>query len=297
MSKIVCPVTWVACRAVQSYVIPVTGNYVITAAGAQGGAGACLGGRGARVEGLFYLREREVVTIVVGQQGGAGGNPTFAPDQTACGGGGGGASYVWKSTSAGAMPPWPLLVAAGGGGGGQEEGGDGQGPVNPPGTLAAGGPAYRATPGETGGHFGGGGGLGWFVDGPNGPGPIYCRGGTRWTGGEGVAYGFMQGGHGGYGGGGGGGFLGYASGGGAGFEGGAGGGQLECQLDRVRRSGGGTSYNSGRNQVNTGGVQTGDGFVTISAVPPGELVQIKAPDAHGAVQAVDFTRRQPGAPR
>ena len=45
--------------AVQSHVVPASGNYVIEAWGAQGGVGGGEGGKGARIKGTFQLKEGE----------------------------------------------------------------------------------------------------------------------------------------------------------------------------------------------------------------------------------------------
>jgi len=271
-------VTFAACGAIQSYVIPATGSYLISAAGAQGGAGQAPGGRGAFVQGLFYLREGEVVNFVVGQHGGPG--LVCGLERAACGGGGGGGTFVWKGAPAGPTPTWPLLVAGGGGGGGCDEGGDGwvrSDAITRPGCTKGTRPGHGGVT-DPCRHFGGGGGTGWFHAGTNGPGPIYCRGGERWGGGAGIVHGGMCGGDGGFGGGGGGGFLGYAAGGGGGYDGGHGGGQVECQLSHVSPSGGGSSYNAGRNQTNQTGFQSGHGAATITAIdvpslPPAPLIR------------------------
>src|SRR6187549_2215838 len=126
MPKVVHPVIFDVSNAPCSYVVPLTGNYVVAAAGAQGGAGAEAGGKGAFVQGTFYLRKGDILYVIVGCQGGPSQAATFGPDHPPCGGGGGGGTFVWKGTPAGTMPAWPLLVAGGGGGGGSEPGGDGR---------------------------------------------------------------------------------------------------------------------------------------------------------------------------
>jgi len=266
------PTTFAATGNIQLFVVPATGNYLVVAAGAAGGAGERPGGKGAVVEGIFYLRQSEVVNVVVGSPGEPGRAPAAAPDPAtaACGGGGGGGTFVWKSTATGAIPEWPLLVAAGGGGGGKFEGGAGR----------AGGEAFAQAStlpsghGGSGGlsdpcwHFAGGGGAGWLAHGANGPGPVFCEGGKRWAGGEGPCYNFLAGGSGGFGGGGAGGFLGHACGGGGGFSGGAGGGLVETGLNWTSPSTGGVSYNGGRNQVNHSGRRDGYGYATITPASP-----------------------------
>jgi hypothetical protein len=267
MPKVIHPVTFAAHGSVDSYVVPVTGNYLIAATGAQGGAGGAAGGKGASVEGTFYLKKGDLLFFVVGKQGDRGRAATFGPEHPACGGGGGGGTFVWKATPSGNLPSWPLLVAGGGGGGGSEAGGDGRAGMDTGAQAETGVPNANGHGGVTNPccHFGGGGGAGWLSPGASGPGPIYCHGGAHWVGGPGVFYGEMGGGAGGFGGGGGGGFLGYAAGGGGGFGGGFGGGQVESQLNRVRRSGGGSSYNAGLNQINRSGYHEGDGYATIAA--------------------------------
>jgi hypothetical protein len=290
MPEIAPPATFFACNSLQTYVVPLTGDYIISVAGAQGGAAKGTGGKGAQIQGLFYLKRHEILTIVVGMQGQQGWHHAFAPEDAACGGGGGGGTFIWKTTASGDRPIWPLLVAGGGGGGGDEQGGDGWTGFDPAEKYEADGIngqilRYSCR------HFGGGGGAGWVKPGMSGPGPIYCHGGTRWLGGAGVAYGAMRGGDGGFGGGGGGGFLGYASGGGAGFVGGNGGGQAECQLDRVIRSGGGGSYNSGRNAANFTGRQTGHGHAIVSAVC--SPIVVHAPPLSPAVTPLLFPKNAP----
>lgn len=279
--------------SIQTFVVPATGVYLIEAAGAQGGSDVAAGGKGARLEGKFYLTEGEILQIVVGQQGQSGTSPG---EQSA---GGGGGSFVWKGIgqeflpdeeatdnlaplerkSARLVPVPPLLVAGGGGGG---HGSDGL--VT---TFAANGAASGGRNGHGGAafwgllHDNGGGGAGWLSSGACGSTPFdddteqersvaahYCRPPV---------------GTGGFGGGGGGGFNGGGCGGGGGYSGGGGG-------TRGIPSGGGGSYNSGTHQVNTPGTQTGDGSVAITAL----LVAIPG-DAKNKVrsgvdlQASDFT--------
>jgi hypothetical protein len=80
------------------YIIPSTGYYDFTVAGAQGGGGLT-GGLGAVVGGELFLNAGATLDIVVGGVGGSNGN---------YGDGGGGGSFVFDGE---------LLFAAGGGGG------------------------------------------------------------------------------------------------------------------------------------------------------------------------------------
>ena len=76
----------------QEWVVPASGDYVITAYGAQGDSG----GTGAVMSGDFSLTAGDVLTILVGQSGSSAG--------------GGGGSFVVQSGS-------PLIIAGGGGAG------------------------------------------------------------------------------------------------------------------------------------------------------------------------------------
>jgi hypothetical protein len=192
----------------QTYDVPTTGVYDITAAGGQAGGGFT---GGAVIGGDVRLEAGEILTLLVGGKG----------SNTAYGGAGGGGGTFVSSSPAGPDDPANLLVVAGGGGGGfQSEGGLG----------LEGGPGNGA-----GGAFlangGGGGGFSGAGAGPNGGGG-YTGGiapGGAGLGGSG-ADADAFGGDGGAGGAGGGGGTfscgGYSGGGGspaAGIEGGAGG--------------------------------------------------------------------------
>ena len=253
MPKHIAPVVFNATGMVQAYVVLATGRYEIEASGAQGGAGGGPGGKGARVKGTFELKAGEILQIVVGQQG----TPGTTPHQPA--GGGGGGSFVWKGDVARPLPTRPLLAAGGGGGG---NGGDGVVTLDAADGAARGGKDGRGGAADlVDFHYSGGGGTGWVTGGAFGSAPTYCRGGGHWFGGAGANYCSNEGGRGGFGGGGGGAFVGHGSGGGGGYSGGGGGTQAGLG------GGGGGSYNAGANPTNTPGVQTGDGCVSIVAVP------------------------------
>lgn len=242
---------------VQTYVVPVTGNYIIEAAGAEGGPAAGRGGKGARIKGAFNLTQGEVLRIVVGRQGAPG---STSPKST---GGGGGGSFVWKSDVALPLPAKPMLVAGGGGGGASAAHGS-NGAVEmdvASGAGLSGRCGYGGATNFVDFSYSGGGGTGWRSSGKIGSAPTHCYGGTRWIGGNGANYCDHHGGTGGYGGGGGGSIMGDGSGGGGGYSGGRGGTQ------NGPAGGGGGSYNAGTHQDNAPGVQAGDGYVTIVAVP------------------------------
>lgn len=275
MSKINAPIVFIGIGTIQSYVVPASGRYVIEAAGAQGGAGGGPGGKGARVKGTFNLTEGDVLQMVVGHQGtsgstphqpaGGGGGGSFvwkgatARLMPAGGGGGGGGSFVWKGAMPRVLPAKPMLAAGGGGGG---NGGDGVVTIDAARGAGSGGRNGHGGAADLGDfHYSGGGGTGWLSAGANGSAPTFCQGGEHWAGGLGADYCGNAGGNGGFGGGGGGAFIGSGSGGGGGYSGGGGGTQVGPG------GGGGSSYNAGENQTNTPGVQTGDGYVSIVAVP------------------------------
>ena len=247
------PIVFSATGRIQTYSVPGTGSYVIEASGAQGGAGGGPGGKGARVKGTFYLNKGDVLQIVVGGQGTAG----TTPHQSA--GGGGGGTFIWKGTTPLPLPEKPMLAAGGGGGGGG--GGGLTCPDGGQGAARGGREGYGGESDPANFHYSGGGGTGWISGGDVGSSPTLCGGGTIWRGGAGANYCCNIGGYGGFGGGGGGAFIGQGSGGGGGFSGGGGGTQAGPH------AGGGGSYNGGADQTNTPGVQVGDGYVSILAVP------------------------------
>jgi Flp pilus assembly pilin Flp len=128
-------------QGIQEWVVPETGAYRITAAGAQGGDS---GGRGARVAATVSLTAGDRLLLAIGQQGSR---------NNACGtyGGGGGGSYVALGTSHTSANP--LLVAAGGNGrnsgylgpgGSANQGSDGRGLTSGNGKGACGGGFYTS---------------------------------------------------------------------------------------------------------------------------------------------------------
>ena len=102
--------------AIQTYTVPLTGIYDITAAGAEGGQAASRGfgpgGSGAVLSGDVMLTAGTPLDVVVGGQGGLG----------EYSGGGGGGTFVYFPGVAGETLP-QLLLAAGGGGGAWASGG------------------------------------------------------------------------------------------------------------------------------------------------------------------------------
>ncbi len=244
--------------SIQNYTVPVgVTSIMIDARGAQGGN--TNGGHGAQMVGTFAVTPGEVLGIVVGQQGvvnncgGAGAS-----------GGGGGGSFVWRLSA----PTTPMIAAGAGGGGNTNWSGgciDGIDAVTTQdGTQGSGvNSAMGGTAGQ--GGFGnapsgtGSGGAGWLSAGQNSTYGSGCTGGLgpfTFTGGSGSTI-FGPGGEGGFGGGGG---AVCGCGGGGGYSGGGGGEGASCRAG----GGGGGSFNAGTNQVNTAGVQLGNGLVTIT---------------------------------
>jgi len=96
--------------------IPATGNYLIDAAGAQGGADSLTyghsGGLGARVSGVVALNAGDTLCIIVGTRPSG---PAGAYDA----GGGGGGTFVFRSNAdCTSKPALPLMWRVGAGGAG-----------------------------------------------------------------------------------------------------------------------------------------------------------------------------------
>ncbi|SFS72298.1 HYR domain-containing protein [Marininema halotolerans] len=242
------------------------------------------GGLGASIQGTFAVAPGDVLSIVVGGQGG----DTPDINEPNGGGGGGGGSFVWQGSSFGELNPSTLLVAAGGGGGGagfdfgEDDSGSasggsgmigsiGQDGGNAAGGFGAGGTAGNGGSGGNGGMMaglggGGGGGGGINFNGGNGfgnaggdGGVSIVAGGAGGAGGVG-AMGDYIGGDGGFGGGGGG--SDRNGGGGGGFSGGGGGTGVGFFV-AAGGGGGGGSFNGGTNPVHMEGVRAGNGIVEI----------------------------------
>ena len=259
-------------NGIQYWTVPTTGEYQISAAGAQGGGwGVNVGGKGVVETSTVTLNEGEVLRIIVGQKGvtGSGNN-----------GSGGGGTFVIRS-------PYDtntaiIMIAGGGGGYGQAGGG-----TNMQGQTARNPTSTNSNAGSNGGggasaanSSGGGNG---FVAGANASSSLWAAGGAGF-GGNGGAYStggiagpksFLNGGTGGpgspgAGGFGGGGGAGDRGAGGGGYSGGGGGGNTSYGGD------GGGSYLTGSNQQAIGGANSGDGYVIISRYVAA-IVSLSAP--------------------
>lgn len=261
----------VTTQGIQEWVVPQTGNYLITAVGACGGEGQGtyypgLPGTGATISGEFILTAGTTLKIVVGQKGTYGDN----------GSGGGGGSFAFTGAPGGGG----LLIAAGGGGGhghgtasvptGAHGGGGSADQNQVSGAFGNGdggspGPGMGGNAGIGAGCGGGGlgaGGAGWTTDGGSPSGCGTATGGLYMTF-EG-GYGGTDGLHGGFGGGGGADGNGSPGGGGGGYTGGGGGNEW---TGSAWGSGAGAgSYNGGNNPVNTAGVTGASGGYTHGSV-------------------------------
>jgi len=254
----------------QTYTVPIGVTSIeISSTGAIGGnetgGGAVVSapGNGAQMIGTFTVAPGEVLTLLVGEEGGS---AQYV-------GGGGGGSFVWDASD-------DLLIAAGGGGG--------AGYTDIGGSSYLGLDASTSTAGVTGNGMPGGAGTAG-TGGSIPAAPTYASGGAGWLSGgnNGTVHGCLSNSNGGqrpldggaggtgggdvgriapggYGGGGGGnarcGAVG--GGGGGGYSGGGAGG--EPVSGGYNGGGGGGSFNSGTDQTNTAGVGTGNGQIIIT---------------------------------
>jgi hypothetical protein len=249
----------------QLWVVPSSGNYVFTVAGARGGNGTQAGGNGAVVAVTLALTQGHVLRLLPGQIG------TTAV--SGCGitkAGGGGGSFVYNNNTS------TILIAAGGGGGGSG------GPIVTPGlrdaSLTTSGKKGDGSSGGAGGTSGNG-GLGGSPACTNGAG-----GGGGWSGNGGNGAGYngnlglslINGGTGGFndnegttnGGFGGAGAAGaHPGGGGGGYSGGGGGTLQTCNCGDTQVGGGGGSYATVA-FTSSSVTNTGAGYITIALANP-----------------------------
>ncbi len=248
--------------SIQTFTVPSCVNSItIQAKGAQGGytdySGGKTGGLGADIKGTFTVVPGQTLNILVGGMGvkltpGSGGLYLSA--------GGGGGSFVWDPNN----QTNPMIAAGGGGGANSCSYTDGD-----PGLATLGGSGLGGASlcggGCDNGNGVGGGGAGWNGDGASCGGCAVAKSPINGAAG-GVPCmplgGSYLGGTGGYGGGGQGDGNCGGGGGGGGYTGGDGGGNtIICPASPSK---GGTSYNAGTNQTNTGGVNSGNGVVIIT---------------------------------
>lgn len=264
-------------NGVQQWVVPQSGNYTITAAGAEGGDKQDYlnnSGKGETVTTTLTLTAGDVLAIVVGQRGGQ-----SLSSGSSGGGGGGGGSFVYNVNTN------TLYVAAGGGGGigagnstrkpgrnaslPQASGNNQQDNNNGTATYT-----YFAPTGNGGGSLGGvtgqsdydsGGGAGWNSNGMNGVQYPGTEGGkTRVNGWLGGNFDNSRNPYVAVGGFGGGGGASDGGGGGGGYTGGNGGRWNSI----ASGGGGGTCYLINNANPVSQGLNSGHGYVTITKVCP-----------------------------
>ncbi|XP_067033280.1 leukocyte tyrosine kinase receptor-like [Acropora muricata] len=247
-------------KGIQIWTVPLTGSYIIEAAGASGGDGLDpfvsplhwkRGGLGATITGSLKLVQGTQLKILVGQEGGT---TTEFPSWP---GGGGGGSFVAL------LDNTPLIIAGGGGGGGGKDnftnGDPGQATRNGTqcgGTQGGGGKVCNANTGKIDPKLVAGGGAGMRGDGYTGlaigkPALSFINGGKGGT---------SPASNGGFGGGS---FAFESGGGGGGYSGGG-----VLSTEKKGTAGGGGSYNVGENQHNVAGANKGDGKVVITFLNP-----------------------------
>lgn len=245
-----------ATNGIQLWTVPVTGNYQITVAGAQGAPGtATSGGLGAVMQGIFALTQGDKYQILVGQTA-----PTNAA-RVGMSSAGGGGSFVVRN---GGTTVADILIIAGGGGGTSTIARNANSNAVADSTTAR-----SSSSGAAGGINGGAGSSGWsssgagggfltgstsnengaaFISGGNGgtASPTYSTSGGGFGGGGSVIQGSLTR---------------YAGGGGF-----SGGGSSNTGADSLATDtgygGGGSSYNIGTNQSNSVG-NLGSGYVRI----------------------------------
>lgn len=92
---------------IQTYIVPVTGGYLIEACGAEAPIPDHPCAKGDRVKGLFYLNRGDLLKVIVGSQ-----EATDSPCQRLmCSEGG---SIVWRGAGESPLPARLLLAANGG---------------------------------------------------------------------------------------------------------------------------------------------------------------------------------------
>lgn len=272
-------------NGIQSWTVPVSGNYRISALGSQGGGAD--GGKGALIEGDFVLTAGDVLRIVVGQQG-----LTLPTEPNSCGGGGG--TYVMKGPTNNVSD---IAVIAGGGGGSpasytisrhasiSTSGNWGAGASNTdgaPGTNGMGG--NKGISANTQDRAAGGGGM--YGDGQSTAQPGFigaANGGSAFINGSWGGTNNTTGVPGGFGGGGAVWTTGHKGGGGGGGYSGGGGGQTNGSNTNTHSGGGGGSFNNGTNQVNVISNATGDGRVIISELCNINLTAINSNSLHPSI--------------
>ena len=271
----------------QTYTIPVSGYYLLTSKGGEGGScDSRIGGKGASMSCYYFFNEGEQLRIAVA---GAGQSLVNTNDAEPDGAGGGGASSIVLANGNSYLP---VLIAGGGGGAGNARDGDAA-QVTQIGTPG------RKYDGQTGGSAGvagggggssngagtGGGGAGYYIDGGTcGQSTVSAWGGQAYLSGN-YGGGGHPGGDGGWGGGGEGGkgnwdangltltddqYDNGSGGGGGGYSGGGAGFAVTHSSESLRGGSGGGGGSFISPIANTNGLvqlpgdNSGNGVVTIT---------------------------------
>ncbi|GAB5388931.1 MAG: hypothetical protein Alpg2KO_18990 [Alphaproteobacteria bacterium] len=256
---------------IQLWTVPVTGNYLIQARGAQGAStNGGTGGLGAVMGGQFALTAGDQLKILPGQVG------SRTCTSTSNAGGGGGGSFVTLSDNT------PLIIAGGGGGASHSHNGGAGEVTNNGGAPFGGSPSVPLS----GGSNGSGGQASDGNSNNAGSGAGLLGNGAIPSGShrlDSISFAFVNGalggsydgtnsgsppahaGDGGFGGGGAADDCSVSGGGGGGYSGGAGGRHVSDPDASVREGGGGGgSYNDGSSPTSNPGSNSGDGSITIT---------------------------------
>jgi len=259
------PARFCGYRKLQSYVVPGTGRYVIEAAGAQGGPGGGPGGKGARLQGVFELNAGDVLQLIVGLRAAPASRRTSQPAVAAA------ARLYGKAPRWDRCPPsrcWRRAVAGVAAGvRAWSRSMPGAARCRVAGMATAAPPMLWTFTSAAGRHRLAELRREWF-----GAVVLRRRHPLEWRRRRGFLRQYRRRGRfwrrrrrG---------FSWHGAGGGGGFSGGGGGTQIGPS------AGGGGSDNGGRQQINTGGVQEGHGFVSIMAAT--SIMRLRAPTGDGA---------------
>ena len=283
-------------NGIQRWIVPRTGTYTLTAAGAAGGGSGTgyqgngasgnsyPGGSGIIASSTVSLNMGDTLYLVVGQKG----LTATSKSNNAGGGGGGGGSYIVKylggsTSSSGSFVP--LLIVGGGSGADAASSSVSNGvSTTSGGNDITGGFAGKGGTNGNGGTNGLSGGNTANLGGAGAGGGLLTNGQTSENtlaggyggssflnssiGGLGNQYpeqGLFTGGNGGFGGGGGGGMNnGWGGGGGGGYSGGAGSSSAYGNTGNTGGGGGSYDINGSSNNVTSTGLNSGDGYITIA---------------------------------
>ena len=259
-----------ASNGIQTWTVPTTGTYRVTAKGAQGAPyTATAGGVGAVIQGDFSLTQGEKINILVGQ--------TARPPAARSGrnGSGGGGTFVVKSNVSTPSTADILVIAGGGGGCGTAFLANANASITANGRNSTGG-IYIGL-GGTGGNGGGqsvgatanGAGGGFIGNGAANTSELYGGRAYRFGGNGGIRNATYSPEGGGFGGGGApGNGDNNRMGGGGGYSGGGASDAVGNTATSTLAGGGGGSYNNGTSQTNStdGSGNFGNGSVIVTFI-------------------------------